>query len=101
MLDKIKKLLEYSASHGFNLPTAFDHDKAGPSVSLLFANISFYLAVISVCILIYKDVNLGTVAAMTLAGLYFIFYMLRKLTHAKVDLDDHSFDLSNEEKETK
>jgi hypothetical protein len=99
MLQKLKDLFNFSASHGLNFPAAYDKNVDGPSVSLLFAHLSFYLAFISVAILMYKDTNLGTIAAMTLAGLYFIFYMLRKLTHAKVDLDDRSFDLSNEEKE--
>lgn len=98
MFETIKKLFEFSAKTGLMLPGAYDFDKSGPSVSLLFAHISFYIAVISIGLLLYKDIVLGTIAAMTLAGLYFVFYMLRKLTHAKVDLDDRSFDLSNEEK---
>lgn len=98
-MEKLKAFFTFSAKIGLMLPGAYDIDKNGPSASLLFAHISFYLAVISVGLLMYKDITLGAIGAMTLAGLYFVFYMLRKLTHAKVDLDDRSFDLSNEEKE--
>jgi hypothetical protein len=95
MIKKIKELYEFSAKTGFFLPAAYDFDKPGPSVSLLFAHISFYVAIGSIIYLIYKDVNLGTVAAISFAVVYFIFYMLRKLTKAKVDLDDKSFELEN------
>lgn len=101
MLNKIKEFFDFAAKAGLNLPAAFDADKPGPSVSLLFAHISFYVAIISICYLTYKDTLAGTIGAMTLAGLYFIFYMLRKLTKAKIDLDDHEIELTNDEKETK
>lgn len=97
MIQKLKDLFKFSAEHGLNLPTAYDHQQKGPSVSLLFAHISFFTAIISICILIHKDINLGTIAAITFAGLYFIFYMLRKLNKAKIDLDDRSIDLENSE----
>lgn len=99
MLKKLLNFFKYTSEHGLDLPTAYDHDKKGPSVSLLFAHISFYVAVIAIAFLIKKDIILGTVSAMLFAGLYFIFYMLRKLTKAKIDLDDKQIDLENTEKE--
>lgn len=97
MWDKIKQIFEFSATHGFNLPGAYDNNIEKASVSLLFAHISFYIACGSILTLMYKDIILGTMAAITFAALYFVFYMLRKLNKAKIDLDDRSFDLSNDE----
>lgn len=101
MLDKIKQFFKFASEHGLWIPSAFDPDKPGPSVSLLFAHISFYIAAISVGLLIYKDRTAGAIAGMTLAGLYFIFYMLRHLTKAKIDLKEHAIDLENDEKDSK
>jgi cbb3-type cytochrome oxidase subunit 3 len=100
MLERIKEIFDFAAKFGLNLPAAYDNDKKGPSVSLLFAHISFYLAIVSISLLIYKDRLAGTVAAMAMAGLYFVFYMLRKLNKAKVDIKNQSFDLENDEKDT-
>lgn len=100
MFDTIKKFFEFGAKVGFYFPAAYDAQSGKPSASLMFAHISFFLAVISVISLSIKDINLGTLAAMTLAGMYFVFYMLRKLNKAKIDLDDKSIDLANDEKES-
>ena len=97
MLDKLKEFFIYGSKTGWNLGAAYDNDKPGPSVSLLFAHVSFYVAITAIIYLIIKDQNLGTLAAMIFAALYFIFYMLRRLTKAKIDLDDRSLDLEGEE----
>lgn len=97
MITKLKELFKFSAERGLNLPAAYDHQQKGPSSSLLFAHVSFFIASVSIMILMYKDINLGTVAAMLFSGLYFIFYMLRKLNKAKIDFDDKSIDLENNE----
>lgn len=97
MWDKIKKLFEFSSKNGLYFPGAYDNNTNKSSVSLLFANISFYIACGSVLTLLYKDTTLGTIAAMMLAALYFVFYMLRKLNKAKIDIDDRSLDLENTE----
>lgn len=99
MWEKFKKIMEFAATTGWYFPAAYDKQIGGPSVSLLFAHISFYIAAVSTGILIAKDTTAGTIAAATLAGLYFVFYMLRRLTKAKLDLDDRSIDLENSEDE--
>lgn len=101
MWDNLKKIFEFSAKIGFYFPGAYDSNTDKASTSLLFANLSFYIACGSVLTLMYKDIALGTVAAITLAVVYFIFYMLRKLNKAKFDLDDRSFDLENTEGDDK
>ncbi len=99
MWDKIKQFFIYASEAGLRLPAAYDADKPGPSVSLLFAHISFYIALGTIIGLSIKDTTAGTIAATMFAGLYFIFYMLRRLTKAKLDFDDKSIDLENDEDE--
>lgn len=101
MWDNIKKFFEFSAKVGIFFPGAYDSNTDKASTSLLFANLSFYIACGSVLTLMYKDIVMGTLAAITLAVIYFIFYMLRKLNKAKFDLDDKSFDLENTEGDNK
>lgn len=101
MWENVKKIFEFSAKVGFFFPGAYDSNTDKASTSLLFANISFYIACASVLTLMYKDIILGTVGAITLSVIYFIFYMLRKLNKAKFDIDDRSFDLENNEGEDK
>lgn len=102
MFEKLKEFLKFASESGLRLPTAYDADKQGPSVSLLFANISFYVAVGCIIWFTTRDLQNGTIAAMLFAALYFVFYLLRRLTKAKFDLDDKSIDLeNNEEKEEK
>lgn len=97
MVQKLIELFKYSSEHGLDLPAAYDNDKKGPSVSLLFAHISFYIAIVSNILVMVNNLIVGSMMAMTFSGLYFVFYMLRKLNKAKIDLDDKSFDLENTE----
>lgn len=97
MLDKFKDIMKYSSEIGWKFPAAYDNDKPGPSVSLLFAHISFYVATLATIYLLYKDHIAGTASALIMAGLYFVFYMMRRLTKAKFDIDDRSIDLENNE----
>lgn len=96
MWKALKQLFKYSSEHGTRFPAAYDVDKPGASVALLFAHLSFYLAFGAIVSLLTNDILNGTIAAMIFAALYFIFYMLRTLTKASVDFDDRSINLENE-----
>lgn len=97
MFEKVKKLLEFSAKNGLYFPTAYDKNADGPSITLLLVHLSSYMAMTSIGFLMYKDIVTGTIAAMSYSVLMLVFYMLRKLTNAKFDLDDKSFELANSE----
>ena len=101
MWQLLKDFFKFSSEIGLKLPMAYDQDKPCPSISLLFAQISFYLAAISIIILINRDLKAGTLAAMIFAALYFCFYLLRKLTKAKLNLKDGDIDLENDSKDIK
>lgn len=97
MLQKIKNILKFSAKNGLYFPSAYDNAVDGPSITLLLVHLSSYIAMTAIGILLYKDTLAGTIAAMSYSVLMLVFYMLRKLTNAKFDLDDKSFELSNNE----
>lgn len=101
MWNKIKKFFEFSAKTGLYFPGAFDALSGKPSVSLLMTHLSAYIAMVSIIYLIYKDATTGTIAAVIYSTLMITFYLMRKLTHAKFDLDDKSIELDNSEKEVK
>lgn len=86
---------------GLKLPYAYDPVSGKPSVTLLFPYIAFIVAIIGNIILINKDTFTGTVTAIIFWALSTVFYMLRQLNKAKIDLDDKSIDLEGESDETK
>jgi hypothetical protein len=98
MIDKIKAFFEFSAKTGVYMPGAYDALSDKPSVSLLMTHLSSYIAMGSIIYLICKDAVAGTIAAILYATLMIVFYLMRKLTHAKFDLDDKSIDLANDDK---
>ena len=96
MLDKIKQLLEFSSKNGLFLPAAFDKASKGPSVSLLFAHISFWVTTFAIIYLIIKDIESGVIAATIQSALMLVFYLLRRLSKVKFDLDDKAIELDSE-----
>lgn len=100
MWGKIKELIKLSNSYGMPLPMVRDEPEGRPSFTLLCVYISFMVAVWSV-IGLYHDIN-RFVAACTAISFWVIamvFYRLKKLDKAKIDLDDKSIELNSEEKE--
>lgn len=101
MLDKIKKILEFLSVNGAHLPAAYDADKKGPSVSLWFSHVAFTVAIAGIISLLIKDTTTGVIAAMIFSGLQTVFYLIRRLTKAKFDLDDKSVELEGDEDDEK
>ena len=101
MFKRIKEIFEFSAKQGLNLPSAYDADKKGPSVTLLFTHVANAVAIISIILLMIKDINLGTTAAIIYSVITMVLYMMRRVTKFKVDLDDKSIDLEGGDKNEK
>lgn len=84
------------SERGVRLPYAYDAISEKPSITLLFLWLYSVALLISI---INMHVNAEPLTAgiftATVWALSTIFYMLRKLTSAKVDLDDKSFELEN------
>lgn len=96
MLDRIKDILKFSAKNGLYFPAAYDKASNGPSVSLLFSHISFWVTTFAIIYLIIKDIESGVIAATVQSALMLVFYLLRRLSKVKFDLDDKAIELDSE-----
>ena len=84
--------------NGIHLPYAHDPVSGKPSITLLFPYITFVLSVISLVLLHIKpSLIVATTTTLIFWGISVVFYMLRKLSKAKFDLDDKSFELDSGE----
>ena len=99
MIQKIINILKHSSTVGSYFPAAYDADKQAPSVSLYFAHVAHLVSIVAICILIYKDINAGTIAAITYSVITMILYMMRRISSVKADLDDKSFEIEGGENE--
>lgn len=98
MFDKIKNLLKASVINGLYFPFAHDPVAKKPSVTLFMAYVSFYAALISLIALHYNESLLvATGMAFVFNVLMIVFYLIRTVNRAKFDLDDKSFEISNNE----
>lgn len=100
MLENLKKFFEFSAKTGIFMPAAYDRVSRGPSIALLLTHLSSYIAMGSIIYLITQDALQGTVASIIYATIMITFYLIRRLTGAKFDLDDKSFTLENNSETT-
>jgi hypothetical protein len=92
-----KQLLVTIAESGIKLPHAYDPALKQPSFRLLTAYSSFILAFSSIIALhFHPEVLAATGTAIAFFGLNMVFYMLKKLQNAKIDLDDKEISLSSE-----
>ena len=101
MWSKFIELLKYYSEQGARLPAAYDSDKKGASVTLLFTHIANLVAIISIAILVYKDTTNGTIAAILYSIITMILYMMRRVTSFKADLDDKSIEIEGEDSNEK
>lgn len=90
--------MDENRDYGLTLWLAYDPVSQKASVTLLMAYISFILAVGSVVALHFSNLLSGTLAALALFVISTIFYLIRSLSKAKIDLDDKSFELEGENK---
>lgn len=99
MLTNIKEFFKFAAKTGIYFPAAYDQASRGPSVSLFMTHLSSYVAIAAIIYLICNDALAGTISAMIYATLMITFYLMRRLTKAKFDLDDKSIELENNEQD--
>lgn len=90
----MKNLWKKWCEVGLHLPYAHDPVTKKPSVTLLFPYITFVVALVSVIAVHFSPtLVLATYTSLFFWGMSVVFYMLRKLSKAKFDLDDKSFEL--------
>ena len=101
MLKTILTWYEDIKENGIKFFYAYDAAEKKASSTLFYAYITFYLAVASVIALHFSDKLLtASIAALVFWATAVVFYMIRKLNKAKVDLDDKSIELENNEKDS-
>jgi hypothetical protein len=88
------------SKRGLYLPYAFDALSGKPSITLLFNYVVSVVTLTSV-ISLHFDQSLmsATIVTITLWVLSTIFYMLRKLTSAKIDISEQSIELNGDKDE--
>jgi hypothetical protein len=99
MLNNIKDFFEFASKNGIYLISAYDQAQKGPSVSLFFAHVSFWVTTIITICLACKNLESGAIAAMLQGALMLVFYLIRALTKAKFNLKDKSLDLEGGQNE--
>lgn len=93
----MKELFNSWSKTGIKFPYAFDATTNKASVTLLFVYITFIFAVISSIILHFTEqVFTATVTVLIFWAVAMVFYLLRRLTKTKIDLDDRSIELEGE-----
>lgn len=98
MFDKLKTFFRIGEPKPFFFPFAQDPVSEKPSVTLLFAYVSYAIAVGSLIALHFYDRLLAaTGMSFLLLCLMVIFYLIRKLQKAKIDLKNESLDLENDD----
>lgn len=103
MIDKLKEIFHNMSIRGIKFPYAYDVTTGKPSITLLFPYVTFVIAVVSVIALHFSiGLFIATSTAIGFWVIAVIFYMLRRISKAKFDLDDKSFELeSGDEDESK
>lgn len=97
-MSKLSDFWNYMCEQGLRLPLAFDPVNKMPSITLLFAHITFILASVSTIALHFKPtLFIPTCTSIIFWVIATVLYMLRKISKAKFDLQSKSFDLENDD----
>ena len=102
MFESFKKWLDENREYGLTLWYAYDPITKKPSITLFMSYCSFLLSIVAgIATLFFPQLVVPAIAIYTFTTVMVILYMIRAITKAKFDLDDKSFEISNEEKENK
>lgn len=100
MFNTIKAYLRSWFKGGIALPLQYDPVSKAPSVTLTCVYATFIVAVR--CFLMYQDnptSAMPTLIAIGFWALSMVFYLIRKITRAKFDLDQKSFEIDSGDNE--
>lgn len=95
MLNKLKELWVKSSEEGIKFPYAYDAEREEPSVTLLIMYLASVMTIVSLVALHFTDTFIASVTTISFWALTTIFYRLRNLDKAKIDLDDKSIELES------
>lgn len=95
-MEFLRKYWHKAVHLGLPLPHAYDPVEKLPSFRLLAAYVSFFAALVSTAYLHFDATAVaGTLAAISMYVLSMTFYLIKKLSGAKIDLSAKKFELSN------
>lgn len=100
MFEGIKQFFTYGSEKGLKFPYAHDGVTGKPSVTLFFSYVAFYLTMASLIALHFDGgLFVASVTTAIYSCIMIIFYLIRTIKRAKIDLDDKSLDLEGTEGE--
>lgn len=96
-----KETINRWCTTGIKFPFAHDATTGKPSITLFFPYVTGFISIVSVIALHFKlDLVIASLTCIVFWLIAMILYMLRRISKAKFDLDDKSFELdSDSEKE--
>jgi len=101
MWQKIKDVFISSTKVGFFLPMAYDPESGKPSISLMFAWLTFMSALVSTIALNFTDKTLtASITGIMFWVMAIVFYKVRKLDKFKIDLQNKSIELDAQNETT-
>jgi hypothetical protein len=102
MLDIIRAWVDKKGREGIYFWFANDQTTGKPSITLFMSYVSFMLACVSLVALHFRESLLtATSMSFVFSGMMIIFYMIRSLNKASINLKDKSINLENTDKDTK
>jgi len=97
-MNKLAKRWRSWCRDGVHFPFALDPRTNKPSITLMFPYITFVIMIISLISLHFKPTLLiATTMSIVIWAMATVFYMIRKLNSAKINLEEKSFELEGEE----
>lgn len=85
------------SEEGIKLPFVYDAATKQPSITLMFAYVTFVLALVSTILLhIFDSLLNATITSICFWVIAYVLYRIRKLDKAKIDLDDKSIEFSGD-----
>jgi len=101
MIEKILAKWRDWSINGIYLPFIHDPSTKSPSITLMFPYVTFTLSIISIIALHFKlELFVATTTTLMFWLVSTILYMIRRITKAKIDLDDKSVELDGGEEES-
>lgn len=99
MFEILKKFFKFASEQGLRLPFAYDPVFRKPSVTLFFAYVAFTVAFFSLVFLhFYHDLLTATAMSFLFAFIMIVFYLIKSINKAKIDLNDQQIELESGEK---
>jgi|CXWL01.1.fsa_nt_gi hypothetical protein len=98
MLSKILAKWKNWSTNGVHVPFIYDQSVKGPSMTLMFPYVTFVISILSIIALHFKvELFVATTTTLMFWLVSTILYMIRRITKAKIDLDDKSVELDSGE----